>query len=106
MRFLGSVLLAFGIFFLFVAGVAVAAPNLRANGIALAAMTTSVVGTALIGSLAVVAGALLRRRGLEARRERERASALRSPEQPALATPPMREVTASSAATMRESDRP
>ena len=102
MRLLGSILLAFGVFCLFVTGVALVEPNLRANGIAIAAMTTSAVGTGIIGGLALIAGALLRRRGMEARRERQAAAAARQPR--AVEAPPIDHVPTTRADRVREEE--
>lgn len=71
MKLLGTLLIAFGTFFLLTAALVLLAPGLRVNGIDVAAATTSVQGSFLIGGLALVSGALLRRRAHE-RREAKR----------------------------------
>lgn len=71
MKLLGTLLIAFGTFFLLTAALVVLAPGLRVNGIDVSAATTSVQGSLMIGGFALLAGALLRRRAHE-RREAKR----------------------------------
>ena len=75
MRAIGTTLMVFGVFFVFVAAAAVFGPAFRAIGIEVQAETTSVIGSALIGVFAFATGALLRRRGTDALlRKTERAA--------------------------------
>ena len=67
MRLIGTLLMAFGGFFISVFLAAILGPWLRGLGIDLRAETTSLIGTALIGTFAFATGVLLRRRGSEAR---------------------------------------
>ncbi|HEY0995329.1 MAG TPA: hypothetical protein VGD77_05020 [Gemmatimonadaceae bacterium] len=65
MKLLGTLLIAFGTFFLLVATLVLLAPGLRVNGIDVSAATTSVQGSFMIGGFALLTGALLRRRAHE-----------------------------------------
>ena len=72
MKLIGTLLIAFGTFFLLTAALVVLAPGLRVNGIHVSAATTSVQGSFMIGGFALLAGALLRRRAHERREARRR----------------------------------